>query len=120
MWGFLASKIKVTPQMEETLEEGGPKILPLDLSDDAGKGLICSDEKRGYVAHDQINGSLSSEEVKSEPIEDMAKFSEMGVNVVEIKEAELDVEVAAHGEAEEEAEGENELVEVQQRPVPAK
>ena len=120
MWGFMASKIKVTPQKEETLEEEGPKTLPLDLSDDAGKGLICSAEKRGYVTHDQINALLSSEEVKSEPIEELAKFSEMGVNVVEIKEAELDVEVAAHGEAEEEAEGENELVEVQQRPVPAK
>src|SRR5580658_3535811 len=41
MWGFMASKIKVTPPKEETLEEEGPKILQLDLSDDAGKGLIC-------------------------------------------------------------------------------
>jgi RNA polymerase primary sigma factor len=47
--------------------------------------LICSAEKRGYVIHDQINRSLSSEEVKSEPIEDVAKFTEMGVNVVEIR-----------------------------------
>jgi hypothetical protein len=81
----MASKIKVTPQKEETLDEEGPKTLPLDLSDDAGKGLICSAEKRGYVIHDQINRSLSSEEVKSEPIEDVAKFTEMGVNVVEIR-----------------------------------
>ena len=63
----------------------------------------------------------SSEEVKSEQIEDiLAKFSEMGVNVVDTKEAELEEEVATREEPEEEAEDENALVEVQQRPVPAK
>ena len=93
----------------------------LDLSDAAVKELIRSAKKRGYVTHDQINALLSSEEVKSEQIEDiLAKFSEMGVNVVETKEAELEEEVATGEEPEEEAEGENELVEVQQRPVPAK
>ena len=44
----------------------------------------------------------------------------MGVNVIETKEAEPEEEVAAREEPEEEAEGDNELVEVQQRPVPAK
>ena len=105
--------------------EGGsrdPVRRPLlDLSDAAVKELIRSAKKRGYVTHDQINALLSSEEVKSEQIEDiLAKFSEMGVNVVETKEAELEEEVATREEPEEEAEGENELVEVQQRPVPAK
>src|ERR1022692_1313202 len=89
------------------LEKEGPETptdhAPLDLSDAAVNDLIRSAKKRGYVTHDQINALLSSEEVKSERIEDMlAKFSEMGVNVVETNEAE------------------NELVEVQQRPVPAK
>ena len=56
---------------------------------------------------------LSSDEVKSEQIEDiLANLSEMGVSL----EAELEEEVATR----EEAEGENELVEVQQRSVPAK
>src|ERR1017187_6922775 len=54
-------------------------------------------------------------------MEDMlAKFSEMGINVVETKEAELEEEAEIGEEPEEEAEDENELVEVQQRPVPAK
>ena len=44
----------------------------------------------------------------------------MGVNVVETKEAEPEEELANREEQEEAAEGENELVEVQQRPVPAK
>ena len=93
----------------------------LDLSDAAVKDLIRGGKKRGYVTHNQINALLSSEEVKSEQIEDiLAKLSEMGINVVETKEAELEEEVATREEPDEEAEGENELVEVQQRPVPAK
>ena len=117
----MASKIKVTPQKEEMLEEEGPDSPLLDLSDAAVKDLIRGAKKRGYVTHNQINALLSSEEVKSEQIEDiLAKFSEMGVNVVETKDAELEEEVATREEPDEEAEGENELVEVQQRPVPAK
>ena len=95
----------------------------LDLSDAAVKDLIRSAKKRGYVTHNQINALLSSEEVKSEQIEDiLAKFSEMGVNVVKTEEAKPEEEVATREEPEEEAggENENELVEVQQRPVPAK
>ena len=80
----MASKTKVTPQKEEMLEKEGPETPPgsplLDLSDAAVKKLIRSAKKRGYVTHDQINALLSSEEVKSEQIEDiLAKFSEMGV-----------------------------------------
>jgi RNA polymerase primary sigma factor len=120
----MASKIKVTPQNEETVEKEGPEIPLLDLSDAAVKELIRNAKKCGYVTHDQINALLSSEEVKSEQIEDiLAKLSEMGVNVIETKEAELEEdekEAASRDEAEEEAEGENELVEVQQRSVSAK
>jgi RNA polymerase primary sigma factor len=87
----MASKIKVTPQKEELLEKDGPETPLLDLSEAAVKELIGSAKKRGYITHDQINALLSSEEVKSEQIEDiLAKFSEMGVNVVDTKEAELD------------------------------
>ena len=117
----MASKIKVTPQKEEMLEEEGPDSPLLDLSDAAVKDLIRGGKKRGYITHNQINALLSSEEVKSEQIEDiLARLSEMGVNVVETKEAELEEEVATREEPDEEAEGANELVEVRQRPVPAK
>ena len=103
------------------LEKEGPETPLLDRSDAAVKELIRSAKKRGYVTHDQINALLSSDEVKSEQIEDiLAKLSEMGVSLVETKEAELEEEVATREEPEEEAEGENELVEVQQRSVPAK
>ena len=99
--------IKVTPQKEETLEREGSETPPdrplLDISDAAVKELIRSAKKRGYVTHDQINALLSSEEVKSELIEDiLAKFSEMGVNVVETEEAEPEEEVATREEPEEE------------------
>jgi len=121
----MASKIKATPQKEEMLEKEGPETMPdrplFDLSDAAVKELIRSGKKRGYVTHDQINALLCSEEVKSEQIEDiLAKFSEMGVGVVETKEAELEEEAATREEPEEEAEGENELIEVRQQSVPAK
>jgi RNA polymerase primary sigma factor len=60
-------------------------------------------------------------EVKSEQIEDiLATFSATGISVVETKETELEEEVASREEPEEEAEAENELIEVQQRPVSAK
>jgi RNA polymerase primary sigma factor len=120
----MPSKIKVTPLKEGMAEKEGPETPLLDLSDAAVKELIRSARKRGYVTHDQINTLLSSEEVKSEQIEDiLAKLSEMGVNVVETKEAELEEdekEAATREEPDEEAEGENELVEVQQLSVPAK
>ena len=67
----MASNTMMTPLKEEVLE------------------LIRSAKKRGYVTHVQINELLSSEDVKSEQIEDiLAMFSEMGVNVVETEEAE--------------------------------
>ena len=121
----MASKTKLTPQKEEMLEKEGPETSPdsplLDLSDAAIKKLIRSAKKRGYVTHDQINALLSSEEVKSEQIEDiLAKFSEMGVNVVETEEAEPEDEVAREAPEEEPESERGELVEVQQHRVPAK
>jgi len=103
------------------LEKEGPETPLLDRSDAAVKELIRRAKKRGYVTQDQINALLSSEEVKSEQIEDiLAKLSEMDVSLVETKEAALEEEVATREEPEEEAEGENARVEVQQRSVPAK
>src|SRR5262249_30141620 len=91
-----------------------------DLSDAVVKELIRSAKKRGYVTHDQINALLSSEEVNSEQIESiLAKFSEIGSNVVETKEARIEEEVENREEREEETEGE-ELVEIGQHAVQAK
>jgi RNA polymerase primary sigma factor len=95
----MASNTKMTPLKEEVLEKEGPEIRPdsslLDLSDAGIKKLIRGAKKRGYVTHVQINDLLSSEEVKSEQIEDiLAKLSEMGVNVVETEEAEPEDEGA--------------------------
>src|ERR1700733_250767 len=121
----MASKINVMPQKEEMLEQEDPETQSdrplLDLSAAAVKELIRNAKKRGYVSHDQIDALLSSEEVKSEQIEDiLANFSEAGVNVVDTKEAELEEEVATGEEPEKEAEGESPLTEVQQWPVPAR
>jgi RNA polymerase primary sigma factor len=95
----MASKI---PQKEE---EGSktPHDRPLlDLSDAAVKALIRGAKKRGYVTHDQINALLASDEVNSEQIENtLAKFSEIGINVIETKEARHEEEVAVGEEPEE-------------------
>jgi RNA polymerase primary sigma factor len=116
----VASEAKVTLPSEEMAENEGPKTPLLDLVA-AVEELIRSAKKDGYVTHDQVNALLSSEQVKSEQIENiLAKFSELGVNVIETKEAELEVEVASPEVSDEEAEGENELVEVRQQPAPAK
>jgi RNA polymerase primary sigma factor len=101
------------------LEKEGPETSLFDLSDTAVKALIRSAKKCGYVTHDQINVLLSSEEVKSEQIEDiLAKFSEMGVNVIETEEAEPENE-GAREEPDDEEESEGELVEVKPK-LPAK
>ena len=113
----MASKIEVTRQKVEMLEKEGPETPLLDLSDAAVRALIRSAKKRGYVTHDQINALLSSEEVKSEQIEDiLAKFSEMGVNVIETEEPENE---SAREEPDDEGESEGELVEVKPK-LPAK
>src|SRR6516162_3263897 len=115
----MASAIKVTPHKEKIPErsETLPDSPLLDLSDAAVKELIRSAKRRGYVTLDQISALLSSEEVNSEQIETiLAKFSEIGINVVETKEARLEEEVETREEPEEEeTEGENELVEIQQQ-----
>src|SRR5215470_15123474 len=114
----MASKITTPPQKEEMPEKVGRETPLLDLPDAAVKELIRIAKKRGYVTHDQINALLSSEEVNSEQIETiLARFSEIGVNVVETKETQLEEEMTPRGEPEgEETEGESsELVEFQQR-----
>src|SRR5215472_9627467 len=119
----MASKIKEPPQKEEMPEKKGRETPLLDLPDAAVKELIRTAKKRGYVTHDLINALLASDEVNSEQIESiLAKFSEMGINVVETKEARLEEKVETRDEPEEgeETESENELVEIQQRSVPAK
>jgi RNA polymerase primary sigma factor len=117
--GSAASKSNATKQKEEVLKKDGPETPPdsppIDLWDDAVKKLMHGAKKRGYVTHDQINASLPSEKVKSEQIEDiLVMFSEMGVNVIETKEAESE-------ETPEEPEGQEsdgELIEMQ-RSTPA-
>jgi RNA polymerase primary sigma factor len=118
----MASKINVTSQNEEVPENEGPEIPLYDLSDAAVKELIRNAKKRGAVSHDQIKTLLSSEEVKSEQLEGVSvKLSEMDVNVVETKDAELEVGVAVRQEPEEEeAYGENELVQAPQQSVTVK
>jgi RNA polymerase primary sigma factor len=114
---LMPSNIKAPPE-EAPKTRDVPRPL-LDLSDAAVKELIRSAKTRGDVTVDQINSVLPSKEANSEQIKNIPSiFGEMGVNVIEANEAEPEEEMATCEKPEEEAEGE--LVEVQQRPVPAK
>jgi RNA polymerase primary sigma factor len=121
----MASKV---PQKEEKLGTEAPQTPPdrplLDLSDAAIKALIRTAKRCGFVTHDQISALLASDEVNSEQLENiLAMFSEIGINVIDTKEARPGEEVAAHEapeKDEEETEGENGIVEIRQPSLPAK
>jgi hypothetical protein len=116
-----ASKTNATKQNEEIKDglETPRDSPPIDRWDDAIKKLIRGAKKRGYVTYDQINVLLPSEEVKSEQIEDiLAMFCEMGVNVVETKEADPEETLEDVKKEPEEEESDGDLTEVQ-RSTPA-
>ncbi|HEY2526363.1 MAG TPA: RNA polymerase sigma factor RpoD [Xanthobacteraceae bacterium] len=93
----------------------------LDLSDAAVKPLIRNAKKRSYVIVDEINSVLPSKEANSVQIKEILSiFGETGVEVAGTKEAEPEEGVATREEAKKEDEGENELGEVQRRPLPVK
>jgi RNA polymerase primary sigma factor len=119
----MASNIKALPEknMQGAPENRDMPLPLLDLSDAAVKELIRSAKKRGYVTVDEINSVLPSKEANSVQIKEILSiFGEMGVEEAETTEAEPEEGVATREEPEEEDEGGNELVEVKQRPVPAK
>ena len=119
----MASNFKALPEknMRRAPENRDMPLPLLDLSDAAVKELIRSAKKRGYVTVDEINSVLPSKQANSEQIKEILSiFGEMGVEEAETREAEPEAGVATREEPEEEDDGENELVEVQQRPVPAK
>src|SRR5262245_38809107 len=117
----MARKTKLPPKKGETPQNEGPAFPPdrplLDLSDAAITTLVHAAKQRGFITHDQINAL--AKEVNSEQIEDiLARFSGMGINVVEAEDAGDDAE--PDGEPEEEVESESaELIEVR-RTVPTK
>jgi RNA polymerase primary sigma factor len=72
----------------------------LDLSDRSVKRLIKTAKQRGYVTHDELNEVMPSQEFSSEKIEDvMSMLSDMGINVVDVGEAEETEELRENGQA---------------------
>jgi RNA polymerase primary sigma factor len=76
----MAIKMKVTRlKEEEMVEKERPETPPesplFELTDAVVKKLIRSASERGYVTHNQLDALLSSDELKSEQIEEiLAKF----------------------------------------------
>ena len=70
--------MKLLPPKEENLEEKDGAEAPPEgesalfgVTDAALKELICSTSEYVYVTYDQIDALLSSDDVKSEQIEDI-------------------------------------------------
>jgi RNA polymerase primary sigma factor len=122
----MASNLKAPPEQCTAVapqkRQSHPRDVPhpsLEFSDVGVKELIRSAKKRGHVSLAEVNAVLPSPDTSAEQLQSILSiFGAMGVNVVEANEVEQ--EVATTEESEEAAEGENELVEVQQRPVSAK
>jgi RNA polymerase primary sigma factor len=113
-------EIKVTSQSDETPERAGSEASPLDRSDAAVKSMINSAKKRGYAASDETDAFFSSEDSKSEQVEDvLAKRGEKAADEAET-EPEVEVEEESRDETEEETESKKELGEARLRPVPVK
>jgi len=112
----MSSKSPMTPHHGEAPDSPG-----FDLTEAAVRQLIRSAKKRGTISREQIVALRSSEEFESEKIEDiLAKFTEMGVAIVEAADAEPEEETAVRDEPEEDTESESALVEVPNRSVPVK
>ncbi|BBF94329.1 RNA polymerase sigma factor RpoD [Blastochloris tepida] len=103
---------------KETDTPDGPL---LDLSDAAVRKMIKLAKKRGYVTYDELNEVMPSEEVTSEQIEDtLAMLNEMGINVIEAEEAEVEEQAEAEQAAEEEEPEGGDLVEATSARTPAR
>lgn len=80
-----AAAAEAPEQDKENATSDGPI---LDMTDSAVKKMIAEAKRRGYVTVEELNAVLPSEEVSSEQIEDtMSMLSEMGINVVDVEEA---------------------------------
>ena len=112
--------MKLLPPKEENKEEKeGPGASPED--EGALFGLTETTSEFGYVTYEQIDALLSSDDVKSEQIDDiLAKITEVGVSVIESgsnTDIETKGEATTSAEPKEEFEAEDALVVVRQRAV---
>ena len=122
-WGI---KMKLLPPKEDNEEEktgaspDGESAL-FGLAEAALQELIRSATESGCVTYDQIDALLRSDDAKSEQIEDiLAKFTEMGVSVIESgsnTDIETKGEATTSTEPKEEFEAENQSAVVRQRAV---
>ena len=68
-----------------------PAESPVVNSQDAVKKMIAEAKKRGYITYDAMNEALPQDQMSSEQIEDvMTMLSEMGINVIDNAEAEVE------------------------------
>ena len=73
---------------------GTPDDAPLiDLNEASIKKLITKAKRKGYVTYDELNEALPQGQMSTDQIEDIqTALSEMGVQIVESDEDEVDLE----------------------------
>ncbi len=82
-----------TKKQEEGTQQAGPVVdTPTIYSDQSTvQKLIDKGKERGYVTYDELNEALPQAETSSEQIEDtMTQLSELGINVIDNEEADVE------------------------------
>ena len=83
------SSMQTATYQESQVEESDGLLL--NQSDPTVKKMISVAKNRGYVTYDELNQALPSKQFNSEQIEDvMSNLSELGINVIENDEVELE------------------------------
>jgi RNA polymerase primary sigma factor len=76
----------------DTTDTGDAPLI--DLNDASIRKLIARAKRRGIITVDELNEALPQDQMSADQIEDiMAAISEMGVNIVESDEDEVDERV---------------------------
>src|SRR3990167_3102232 len=79
----MANSTAETPILEEKENKNAA------LGEKAVKQLLAQGKQRGYITYEELNETLPEDKLSSEQIEDiMSMISDMGINIVEDKEAE--------------------------------
>lgn len=89
------------------------KDIKETLGEKAIKQLIAQGKQRGYITYEELNEVLPEDKLSSEQIEDiMSMISEMGINIVEDEEVEVDEKTKSTTRSDEDEEEAAEVSEV--------
>ncbi len=84
-----AKPIPAKSANDDSADDGDAPLI--DISQASVKRMMSKAKERGYITYDELNAALPQEHMSSEQIEDvMAMLSEMGINIIENDEPEVE------------------------------